>query len=138
MGRGFNSAENELQFCFEKGLIFGTIGPRSGHDRAAIGPRSRRDRAVILVLVDRQSLSGRLEAIPPLKECNRRSIAMRSWCDHGSIAPQSQRSSRKLLRRPMVIVTMKIRRPRDGDRTHQRTPRVSRIAIDRDRPMTIG
>ena len=38
-GRGFNSAENELQFCFKKGLIFGTIGPRSGHDRATIGPR---------------------------------------------------------------------------------------------------
>ena len=47
MGRGFNSAENELQFCVEKGLIFGTIGPRSGRDRAAIGPRSGRDRAEI-------------------------------------------------------------------------------------------
>ena len=40
MGRGFNSAENELQFCFEKGMIFGTIGPRSGHDRPTIAPRS--------------------------------------------------------------------------------------------------
>ena len=46
---------------------------------------------------------GHLEAIPPLKECNRNSIAMQSWCDRGSIAPRSRRSSRSILRRQIRI-----------------------------------
>ena len=83
MGRGFNSAGNELQFCFEKGMIFGMIGPRSGHDRATI-----------FILVDRRSSSGRLEAIPQGKDCDRSSIAPRSWLDRGSIGPRSDRDRR--------------------------------------------
>ena len=93
-GKGFN-------FCFEK-------RHELGRDRATIGPRSSHDRALIFVVVDRRLSSGRLGAIPPLKEHDRRSIAMRSWCDRGSIAPRSRRSSKTLLRRPMVIVAMKI------------------------------
>ena len=40
IGRGFKSAGKELEFRFEKAMNFGTIGPRSGRDRATIAPRS--------------------------------------------------------------------------------------------------
>ena len=85
-----NPRGKSFNFASKRVMIFG-----------AIGPRSRCDRALIFVLVDCRLSSGRLEAIPPLKECNRRLIAMRSWCDHGSIAPQSRRSPRKLLYPPI-------------------------------------
>ena len=62
----------ELQFCFKKRHDF-------WRDRATIGPRSRRDRATIAPRsgpnLCRGRSSGHLDAIPPLKECNRRSIA---------------------------------------------------------------
>ena len=83
---GFKSGGKSFNFASKRGMIFGAIGPRSGHDRATIAPRSgpnlRRGRS-----------SGHLDAIPPLKECNRRSIAMRSWCDRGSIAPRCDRGA---------------------------------------------
>ena len=74
-----NSGIKSSNFASKRGMIFGAIGPRSR-------PNHRRGRS-----------SGHLDAILPLKECNRRSIAMRSWCDRGSIAPRSRRSSRSLL-----------------------------------------
>ena len=62
-----NSEIKSSNFCFEKRPDrrgeWATIAPRSG-------PNHRRGRS-----------SGHLDAIPPLKERNRRSIAMRSWCD---------------------------------------------------------
>ena len=80
MGHGFNSAGNELQFCFKKGMIFGTIGPRS-----------RRDQAIIVILADRRLSSGHLEAIPPLKEqrsrLDRAAIAVRSGRDRIVLPP---------------------------------------------------
>ena len=59
-----NPRGKSFNFASKRGMIFG-----------AIGPRSRRDRALIFVLIVCRLSSGRLEAIPPLKECNRRSIA---------------------------------------------------------------
>ena len=64
MGLGFKSAGKELEFRFEKATNFGTIGPRSRHNRrlgrssvvvrssggdsAAEAPRSRSDRTAIV------------------------------------------------------------------------------------------
>ena len=33
-----NSGIKSSNFALKRGMIFGAIGPRSGHDRAAIGP----------------------------------------------------------------------------------------------------
>ena len=93
---GFKSAGKELEFRFEKATNFGTIGPRSG-----------RDRATIVVLVARRSASDHLEVIPPLK-----------LPDRGSITPRSRlawSSSRTPPRRPIDHQATGGSRSRDRD-----------------------
>ena len=151
-----------LPFCFRIAIILATIGPRSGHDRAAIGPRSW-SRS----FVDRRALEWRWfhHVSSP--------IAARSRRDRGSIEPLSWSSSTIIICRPMeikhsgevhasphweeirtikghpmeiqaiVIRTIPVVRaiccrPRDVDRTHQKAPRVAKITNDRGRPMKIG
>ena len=57
MGRGLNSATNQLEFSFNFASMFATIF-------TTIAPRSGRDRALIVVLVVRRSPSFRLAMIP--------------------------------------------------------------------------
>ena len=76
--RGFTSKVHRLQFRGWIAIILATIGPRSGHDRAAIGPRSGSgsfdDRLHFIV-----------EAIPPRLLSDRSSIAPRSRFDRTAI-----------------------------------------------------
>ena len=61
IGRGFNSATNQLEFGLNFASMFVTIFAAIF---ATIAPRSGRDRASIVVLVVRRSPSFRLATIP--------------------------------------------------------------------------
>ena len=120
-GKGFN-------FCFEKRHEF-------RRNRATIGPRSSHGRALIFVVVDRRMSSGRLGAIPPLKEHDRGSIAPRSRFDRAAIEPffhpSSLPSYEDLI--VMTIPTVRWRSDAPGGST-----RVEKVANDCGRPMMIG
>ena len=80
MGRGLNSAMNQLEFGFNFASMFAPIF-------ATIAPRSGRDRASIVVLLVRRSPSFRPAMIPrrksPRSRFDRAAIAVRSGCDRG-------------------------------------------------------
>ena len=73
MGRGFNSATNQLEFGFNFASMFATI---IAAIFVTIAPRSGRDRASIVVLVVSRSPSFRPATIP-----------LQNLLDRGSIAP---------------------------------------------------
>ena len=101
--------------------------PRSQLDRAAIAVRSDRDRGVL----PRVAYGVGLESDAPDSREERETPLFTVAVGSRSIGKSS----------PAVhldSLLMKISHPRDGDRTHQKTPRVSKIANDRDCPMTIG
>ena len=108
------------------------------HDQAILGPRSGRDRATIVVLILRRSPADRRETISQRKRCDRGSIAPRSRLDRTAIVG----SSTSCLCRPMKIQAIVIRtiivvhtircRPRDGNWTHRRAPRVSTVSHKSD------
>ena len=105
MGRGFNSATNQLEFCFNFATIFApiiaTIAPRSGHDRASI-----------VVLVVRRSPSFRPATCP-----------RRNLLDRGSIGPRSR------FDRAAIVFFHELPTPSDVNPTLQRS---SRRGADRD------
>ena len=84
MGRGFNSATNQLEFDFNFASMF---APIFATIFATIAPRSGRDRASIVVLLVRRSPSFRPATIlrwkSPRSRLDRAAIAVRSGRDRG-------------------------------------------------------
>ena len=110
MGRGFNSAMNRLEFCFNFASMFATI---FAPIVATIAPRSGHDRASIVVLVVRRSPSFRPATCP-----------RRNLLDRGSIAPRS-----RFDRAAIVEFFLELPTPSDVNPTLQRS---SRRGADRD------
>ena len=85
-----NPRGKSFNFASKRGMIFGAIGPRSGHDRATITPRSgpnlRRGRLSVVV----RSSGGDSAAEGARSRFDRAAIAVRSRRDRGSIAPRSR------------------------------------------------
>ena len=108
------------------------------HDQATIAPRSGRNWATIVVLILHRSPADRWKTIPQRKSCVRGSISTRSRLDRTAIVG----SSTSCLFRPMKIQAIVIRtiivvhticcRPRDGNRTHRRAPRISTVSHKSD------
>ena len=113
------------------------IKPRSGHDLAAIGPRLWLDRDLdppMMPSEDRGSDSALKESRSRL---DRSAIAVRSWCSSTSILHRQIKIQAIVIRTIAVLRAIRCR-PHNGDRTHQKAPRVAQIANDCYRPMTIG
>ena len=151
MDRGFNSATNQLEFGFNFASIFATIFAAIF---ATIARRSGRDRASIVVLVLRRSLADRLETNPGRSHDRISSIAARSRLDRAANVeffhdcPPSSDGNPTLWRGPRIVIMGRDRDDRgpsdgdpgdrDGDRTHQKAPRITKIANDHGRSMKIG
>ena len=166
MDRGFNSATNQLELGFNFAsifaTIFATIAPRSGRDRASIVVLVLRRSPADRLETNPQRSHDRISSIAPRSRLDHGSIGLRSWSSSTIFRRHSmeiQRSGevhaspqweeiRMIEGHPMEIHAIVIRtipvvraircRLRDGDRTHQKAPRVAKIANDRGRPMKIG